>query len=220
MTRDDLVQRLVAEANALEGYWGTRPAVDAMRDAAAALAVPPVHDCETWRLEGLGCARCNKAAAPPADAAAAQEIMLLLTPLVADAAIVGRTYDWPDVLAVVRAAADKLKAAPPEVEVYPNSDRGLAQMFPGVSVPLLRGIQEAAFRAGREDALKNTSPADLVARVRDWQEAMRAYPKTADVAGLVDAEADLLAYPLPDALAAPPAAPPADLVRVPDTPSR
>ena len=52
-------------------------------------------------------------AAPPAGAAAAQEIMLLLTPLVAEAAIVGQSYGWPDVLTVVRAAADKLKAAPP-----------------------------------------------------------------------------------------------------------
>ena len=32
-------------------------------DALAALPPPadPPHDCEAWRREGLGCARCNKA---------------------------------------------------------------------------------------------------------------------------------------------------------------
>lgn len=82
-----------------------------------ALAAPPAapRTCacgpsDVCRDDGCQCA-CH-AAAPSADAAAAQEIMVLLTPLVADAAIVGRTYGWPDVLAVVRAAADKLRAAP------------------------------------------------------------------------------------------------------------
>lgn len=40
-------------------------------DALAALLPPadPPHDCEAWRLEGLGCARCNKADPPALDAA-------------------------------------------------------------------------------------------------------------------------------------------------------
>jgi hypothetical protein len=35
----------------------------------AALSTPAPHDCEAWRREGMGCARCNRApvAAPPAD---------------------------------------------------------------------------------------------------------------------------------------------------------
>jgi hypothetical protein len=37
-------------------------------------------------------------------------------------------------------------------EIYPGSDLGLAQMCPGVPVETLRGIQAAAFRAGRESA--------------------------------------------------------------------
>jgi hypothetical protein len=59
--------------------------------------------------------------------------------------------------AVLAWVAPASVAAP---ELYPGSDRGLAQMFPGVSLPLLRGIQEAAFRAGRADmAAQVASPA-------------------------------------------------------------
>ena len=40
--------------------------IEAAADALAALPPPadPPHDCEVWRLEGLGCARCNKADPP------------------------------------------------------------------------------------------------------------------------------------------------------------
>lgn len=40
--------------------------IEAAADALAALPPPadPPHDCEAWRLEGLGCARCNKADPP------------------------------------------------------------------------------------------------------------------------------------------------------------
>lgn len=67
---------------------------------------------------------------------------------------------------------DALKAAqvpPQDPPVYPNSDKGLAQMCPGVPLPTLRGIQEAAFRAGREDALaaRQSAPLGLVNAARE-----------------------------------------------------
>lgn len=55
----------------------------------------------------------------------------------------------PHEKAACLAGADALRAR----EVYPNSDRGLREMCPGVPLPILRGIQEAAFRSGREDAI-------------------------------------------------------------------
>ncbi len=62
----------------------------------------------------------------------------------------GPAYDLSEML---RTAAELLAALSPLPEPYPGSDRGLAEMFPGVSIPMLRGVQEAAFRAGRASAL-------------------------------------------------------------------
>jgi len=76
----------------------------------------------------------------------------------------GREYEHRDLIrsahhyteaASYRFRAAELQAALAQggVAVYPNSDRGLKQMCPGVPVATLRGIQEAAFRAGRESVL-------------------------------------------------------------------
>ena len=68
--RADLVARLRDEAGELARYTkGNSRAIAAMREASDALAAlpppaDPPHDCEAWRLEGLGCARCNKADPP------------------------------------------------------------------------------------------------------------------------------------------------------------
>lgn len=68
--RADLVARLRDEAGELARYTkGNSRAIAAMREASDALAAlpppaDPLHDCEAWRLEGLGCARCNKADPP------------------------------------------------------------------------------------------------------------------------------------------------------------
>lgn len=66
-------------------------------------------------------------------------------------------------------------AAPP-AEVYPNSDKGLREMCPGVSVDVLRGIQEAAFRAGRESMAQvppASDPPGLAQLATKFIEALR-----------------------------------------------
>lgn len=81
----DLVTRLLRELVTLvrgecpallnEDSGGDARLSLAIDDALAALPPPadPPHDCEAWRLEGLGCARCNKAD-PPALVALVREI--------------------------------------------------------------------------------------------------------------------------------------------------
>lgn len=80
----DLVARLLRELVTLvrgecpallnEDSGGDARLSLAIDDALAALPPPadPPHDCEAWRLEGLGCARCNKAD-PPALVALVRE---------------------------------------------------------------------------------------------------------------------------------------------------
>jgi len=81
-----------------------------------------------------------------------------------EAGELGREYEHRDLIrsayyyteaASYRARSDELAAALAQggAAVYPDSDRGLKQMCPGVPVAILRGIQEAAFRAGRESVL-------------------------------------------------------------------
>lgn len=94
---------LVREWQDAERAWGDNPVehhegrserIERVKSAEAALLAYPLP------------------AAPPVTdehEAAAREIMTLLTPLVTDAAIVGRSYGWPDVLAVVRVVAAKLR---------------------------------------------------------------------------------------------------------------
>jgi hypothetical protein len=93
-----------------------------------------------------------------------------------EAALAGMMGDWlrfthdgtitmpvETAIASVRAALRRVSASPAttgSAEVYPNSDRGLlamtarwADMTKDARLGTLRGIQEAAFRAGRADAL-------------------------------------------------------------------
>jgi len=44
--------------------WCERFGLCCAETNAATLPADPPHDCEAWRLEGLGCARCNKADPP------------------------------------------------------------------------------------------------------------------------------------------------------------
>jgi hypothetical protein len=85
-----------------------------------------------------------------------------------DAAIqqIERLPDAGLALAWLLSVRQGLAALSTPAPVYPNSDRGLREMCPGVPVATLRGIQEAAFRAGRESIAAPVAapPADLVAK--------------------------------------------------------
>ncbi len=71
MTRDEKIGRLIDDivscADVSDG--GQDDARAYCEELVATLSTPAPHDCEAWRLEGMGCARCNRApvAAPPAD---------------------------------------------------------------------------------------------------------------------------------------------------------
>lgn len=72
-----------------------------------------------------------------------------------EALLVGTPYERPaDAVQDFEGLYGRLRSALAAAPVYPGSDRGLKEMCPGVPVATLRGIQEAAFRAGREDALR------------------------------------------------------------------
>ncbi len=84
-------------------------------------------------------ARALASPAPPATnehEQAAQQILVTLAPLVSDAAIVGRTYGWPEVLAVVNAAAKKLASPAPQPA---ESDGSVMVRIDRVYVDAMRG---------------------------------------------------------------------------------
>ena len=90
----DLVARLLRELVTLvrgecpallnEDSGGDARLSLAIDDALAALPPPadPPHDCEAWRLEGLGCARCNKADPPALVALVTEWRQAVTAPLV------------------------------------------------------------------------------------------------------------------------------------------
>lgn len=80
-------------------------------------------------LNGIG--SVNTLSFRQADAAHA--IMLRLVPLVADAAIVGRTYGWNDVLGVVEAAANRLETERVQLATVIATLRALSDKLDAIS---------------------------------------------------------------------------------------
>lgn len=86
-------------------------------------AAPPVGHplVEKWRREAAEYPiATDERPATNEHEQAAQQILVTLAPLVSDAAIVGRTYGWPEVLAVVNAAAKKLASPAPQPAAWPD----------------------------------------------------------------------------------------------------
>lgn len=186
--RDALIARLREESQWFGSrHWGDRgfrehgeSATALMQQAADALAaLPPLADPPL-------CEHCQQPLACPGEQAER---------------IAGLEAMHDEALTRAEKAEAKLDHVRRQAGIWKQEARTQKATVDGVGAVV--GLPDYGPIVAAVEALarRPADPPTLVALVREWQVAMRAYPKTADVAGLVDAQTALLAYPLP---AAPP----------------
>lgn len=113
MTRDEMIEKLKRVQESCAG----RDEVAALASVIAALRAPAVHDCEAWRLEGLGCAVCNKRA-PAVTGAADKALDDALNDALYKDTQVGHMLPWREVARLCDAFKQRL-AAPPAAGAPP-----------------------------------------------------------------------------------------------------